>query len=155
MALSYVKVPGVVLKLMKWMLTFTQRGRKQIGFWLTKYFPNIQFIVTTHSPFICQAAERGTIFRLPTPGKDERGRMLEGDDRNRLLYGNILDAYSTQAFGYGVTRSESSSRKLDRLADLNMKEMMQGLTTEETAEQDELRDMLPSSASILRNGKSV
>ena len=36
--------------------------QKRIGFWLKAHFPNIQFIVTTHSPFICQAADiiRGT-----------------------------------------------------------------------------------------------
>jgi predicted ATP-binding protein involved in virulence len=29
--------------------------QKRIGIWLKEHFPNIQFIVTTHSPFICRA----------------------------------------------------------------------------------------------------
>ena len=31
--------------------------QREIGFWLKRHFPNIQFIVTTHSPIICQAAD--------------------------------------------------------------------------------------------------
>ena len=33
--------------------------QRSIGFWLKKHFPNVQFIVTTHSPFVCQAADPG------------------------------------------------------------------------------------------------
>ena len=36
----------------------------RIGQSLTTYFPAIQFIVTTHSPLVCRAAERGSIWRL-------------------------------------------------------------------------------------------
>ncbi len=123
--------------------------QKRIGFWLRKHFPKMQWIVTTHSPLICQAAEKGTIYKLPTPGTDETGRMLEGTERDRLVYGDILDAYSTEAFGAGITRSEASQEKLDRLSELNVKEIVSGLTPEESKEQETLRAMLPTTAAAL------
>ncbi len=37
------------------------RWQRQIGFWLPKAFPNIQFIVTSHSPFVAMAAGKGAL----------------------------------------------------------------------------------------------
>jgi predicted ATP-binding protein involved in virulence len=119
--------------------------QRKIGQWFRKYFPNMQFIVTTHSPLICQAAEHGTVFRLPQPGTDETGRMIVGDELNRLVYGNVLDAYGTELFG-DVARSEASKKKLQRLAELNRKELRKGLTEKERKEQQSLRRMLPTTA---------
>lgn len=120
--------------------------QRKIGQWFRKYFPNMQFIVTTHSPLICQAAEHGTVFRLPRPGTDETGRMIVGDELNRLVYGNVLDAYGTELFGENVTRSEASEKKLQQLAELNSKELREGLTPKERKKQNELRRMLPTTA---------
>ena len=121
--------------------------QKRIGVWLCKHFPQMQWIVTTHSPLICQAAgETGTIYKLPTPGTQETGQMLTGTDRSRLVYGDILDAYSTDAFGAGITRSEASQKKLRELARLNVKEMRRGLSDAEQKEQQRLRAMLPTAA---------
>lgn len=38
--------------------------QRRIGRWFTTCFPQIQFIVTTHSPLVCQAAVHGSVFRL-------------------------------------------------------------------------------------------
>lgn len=122
--------------------------QKKIGLWLTRHFPNIQFIVTTHSPLICQAAVNGSIFRLPTPGSDETGRMLAGADRDRLLYGDILDAYSTEAFGTANTRSIQGNDMQDRLAALNVKELAKGLSKEERDEQERLRGAFPTAPHV-------
>jgi len=120
--------------------------QQMIGAKLRRLFPNIQFIVTTHSPLVCQAAvDRGSVFKLPRPGTDERPRMLEGVERDRLFYGNILDAFGTEAFGR-VTRSEAGEKKVSRLAALNLKELDEGLSPEEREEQAELRNILPSDA---------
>jgi AAA domain, putative AbiEii toxin, Type IV TA system len=123
--------------------------QKKIGFWLTRHFPNIQFIVTTHSPLICQAAVNGSIFRLPTPGSDEEGKMLEGAERDRLLYGDILEAYSTEAFGTTDTRSKQGNDMQEKLAALNVKELAKGLTKEEREEQERLRSMFPTSPHLV------
>ncbi|MEN8215037.1 MAG: AAA family ATPase [Pseudomonadota bacterium] len=50
--------------------------QRRVGLWFRRYFPQLQFIVTTHSPLICQAAEHGTVWRLPTPGSDLPGGRL-------------------------------------------------------------------------------
>jgi len=125
--------------------------QKKIGFWLTQHFPNIQFIVTTHSPLICQAAVNGSIFRLPTPGSDESGRMLDGTDRDRLLYGDILDAYSTEAFGTADTRSREGNDMQEKLAALNVKELAKGLSKEEREAQEKLRAAFPTSPHVTTN----
>lgn len=115
----------------------------EIGGWFKRFFPNIQFIVTTHSPILCQAAEGGTIYKLPTPGTEEKGGMLEKVELNRLIYGDVLDAYSTSAFDAKAVRSESARRLIDELAGLNMNALHGELSPEETRRQQELRAILP------------
>lgn len=118
--------------------------QRRIGPWFRKHFPKVQFFVTTHSPLICQAAEHGTVFRLPTPGTDEKGGMVTGDELNRLIHGNIADAYATGAFGTNVARSESTQKMLARLAELNQLELDEKLTARQRTEQSELRAMFPT-----------
>ncbi|WP_204138403.1 AAA family ATPase [Halomicronema sp. CCY15110] len=123
--------------------------QKQIGIWFCKYFPNIQFIVSTHSPIICQAATKGTVYRLPKPGSDDSGHMITGQALNRLLYGNVLDAYGTEVFGENVTRSEISRQKQERLAQLNQKVRYEELTEEERQEHQKLQAMMPSNPDVI------
>lgn len=125
--------------------------QRTIGVWFRKHFPNVQFIVSTHSPLICQAAEVGSVFRLPQPGadpSDDRGEMVTGLALKRLLYGNVLDAYGTGVFGEGVTRSDSGQEKLERLAELNTQELIRSLSDDEKQAQAELREILPTETSV-------
>lgn len=126
--------------------------QQKIGRWFCKHFPNVQFIVSTHSPLVCQSAEYGTIFVLPRAGTGGTGQMLKEEEFNRIVYGNVLDAYGTEAFGQeaALTRSTSSKKKHSRLAQLNNKEITEGLSKAELIEQDELRSILPTSASELK-----
>ncbi len=138
-----VKVPGVVM-IDEVDAHLHPTWQHRIGQWFKRCFPQVQFLVTTHSPIICQAAEGGTLFRLPAPGSDEQGQMLEGAQRDRLIYGDVLDAYGTHAFGEGVTRSEAAMERIDELAQLNQKELTEaGLTKDEQRRQEELRAALP------------
>lgn len=121
--------------------------QKEIGPWFTRCFPEIQFIVTTHSPIICQNAT--TVWRLPNPGSGESGGRVEGAVLNRLIHGSILDAYGTEFFGRDVARSEESKELLQELARLNRKALKSGLTSDERTRLDELRQILPTSASDL------
>lgn len=123
--------------------------QRQIGLWFREHFPRIQFIVTTHSPFVCQAADVGTVYRLPRPGSKEEAGMVTGADLERLLFGNILDAYSTDLFGEGATRSEEAKKRQLRLAELNMAELMRDLKETERAELESLRSSLPTAAHSL------
>ena len=121
--------------------------QRRIGQWFCRLFPSIQFIVATHSPLICQAAERGSVWRLPVPGDDSAfsGRV-KGKDLKRLIYGDILEAYDTELFGLSSTRSESSGHRMRRLAELNRKSRTHGLTKDEKKEIAELRLEMPLAA---------
>ena len=143
-----VKVPGVVL-IDEVDAHLHPSWQRQIGLWFREHFPRIQFIVTTHSPFVCQAADVGTVYRLPKPGSKEKAGMVTGADLGRLLFGNILDAYSTDLFGEGATRSEEAKKRLVRLAELNMAELMRDLQETERAELESLRSSLPTAAHSL------
>jgi GTPase SAR1 family protein len=83
--------------------------QKRIGRWFCKHFPNIQFIVSTHSPLVCQSAENGTIFLLPRAGSDGTANFVAGDAFKRLVFGNVLDAYGTEAFGLEAALTRSAS----------------------------------------------
>lgn len=120
--------------------------QRQIGSWFITHFPNMQFIVTTHSPLVCWSADQGSIFRLPAQGSSEEPGMVTGDDKKRLVNGNVLDAYGTELFGTDVSRSASAHDKLTRLAELNRDRLERELNPEEAAEYARLRDELPASA---------
>lgn len=122
--------------------------QKRVGTWFVKHFPNIQFFVTTHSPLICRAAQHGSVWLLPTPGSGDSPTRILGTDLNRLVYGSVLDAYSTELFGKDVIRSSSSRAKLERLAHLNQKRFVARLDANETLELEELRGILATTPNV-------
>lgn len=124
--------------------------QRRVGLWFREHFPNLQFIVTTHSPLVCQSADVGTVFRLPKPGTDQEARMVAGTELDRLLFGDVLDAYGTGLFGDGVTRSQASQMKLKRLAELNRKALASKLTAAEGREREKLRSTMPTAADRIR-----
>jgi energy-coupling factor transporter ATP-binding protein EcfA2 len=123
--------------------------QRRIGQWFTKFFPNLQFIVTTHSPLVCRAAERGTVWRLARPGEDEPTRRVTGSELQQLFFGNILEAYETELFGENISRSDASREKLSRIAQLNQKAVHGSLSDAEQVELKELRSALPTNAASL------
>lgn len=118
--------------------------QQRIGHWFKKHFPRFQFLIATHSAIVCQAAD--SVLLLPDPGTGAEPRMLSETELARMRYGDLLDAFGTGAFGEGVTRSEESRGKLERLAELNTTELQRPLTDAERAELRELRHVMPSSA---------
>lgn len=110
----------------------------KIGEWFLKYFPKIQFIVTTHSPLVCRAAEHGTIWKLSSSDDGNVINQITGTDKNRLVFGNVLDAFETDAFGEDVSRSDVSQKKLEQLAKLNM---LQTLGKLDKSKEQELQDL--------------
>lgn len=94
----------------------------RIGQWFTRYFPRLQFIVTTHSPLICRACgEHSKIFRLAAPGSDMPSGEITGVERDRLVYGDILEAYETDMFGDGVEWSDEGRSLQKEYRDLVLK----------------------------------
>uniref|UniRef100_UPI00384F2E93 hypothetical protein n=1 Tax=Microbispora cellulosiformans TaxID=2614688 RepID=UPI00384F2E93 len=52
--------------------------QKKIGEWLKEHFPAIRFIVTSHSPYICQSSDPDGLIRLPGIGRTYRPRSSTG-----------------------------------------------------------------------------
>ena len=122
--------------------------QQRIGDWFVKRFPMVQFFVTTHSPIICRTAGRGSIWRLPTPGQEETARQITGIDRDRLIYGSILDALDTEYFGANVTRSDTSQAMMTELARLNLRSSRETLSDDDEKRRRELQSALPSVSAI-------
>ena len=122
--------------------------QSRIGHWFCAHFPNVQFIVSTHSPLVCQSAENGSVYLLPRSGSGEKGGRLKRDTLLRLVHGTVLDAYGTEAFGSeaAATRSPRSRELHRRLAQLNNRELLEGLSPKEGRERDRIRRTLPSVA---------
>jgi hypothetical protein len=89
-----------------------------IGFWLKTRFPKIQFIVSTHSPFICQAADRRGLIRLPAPGEDRIAEHVSDELFIRIVNGSADEATLTELFGLERTHSEQSEALRERVAHL-------------------------------------
>lgn len=79
--------------------------QREIGFWLKSHFPKIQFLVTTHSPIICQAADENGLFVLPEPGGDDKPRALTPDEYKKVVSSRPDTILLTAAFGLQNTRS--------------------------------------------------
>ena len=79
--------------------------QREIGFWLKAHFPKIQFLVTTHSPIICQAADENGLFVLPEPGSTTEPRALTPDEYKKVIASRPDTILLTAAFGLQNTRS--------------------------------------------------
>lgn len=111
----------------------------RIGEWLTEYFPNIQFIVSTHSPIICRSAKNGSIQKIVYEEGSTSIVPVTEDEKYTLIYGNILDAYETNLFGRNIIQSSESLEKFERLAQLKArKQYNQTLSNEEEQELNQL-----------------
>ena len=127
----------------------------QIGQWFTRYFPKLQFIVTTHSPLICRGCVNnsgelnGSIWRLRAPGSSDFGGLLNEDDRDRLIYGNILDAYGTDVFGHDIEQSDEGVAEMKKYSELAKKEAFgANMTLKEKQKLEHLKKIFQTHAPI-------
>lgn len=134
----FIDLPGVVL-VDEIDAHLHPTWQTRIGQWFAKYFPQLQFIVTTHSPLVCRACERGSIWRLAAPGSEEKSGEITGTERDRLIFGNVLDAYGTEVFGANVTINPESVEKKEELVELNKKKMAGVIRPEEATQLEQLR----------------
>lgn len=122
------------------------RWQKVIGEWLKGHFPLIQFIVTTHSPYICQSADPGGLILLPGAREDSPPRIIEPGLYQRVVYGSGDDAVVSDLFGMDTPYSAEAERLRERLADLEIM-VLDGTAT--AAERDEYRALGETLASTL------
>jgi predicted ATP-binding protein involved in virulence len=102
----YIKRSGVVL-IDEIDAHLHPEWQREIGFWLKRHFPRIQFLVTTHSPLICQAADSNGLFVLPEPGSDDSPRALTKEEYFNVISARPDTILQSAAFGnMENTRSE-------------------------------------------------
>lgn len=108
--------------------------QREIGFWLKKRFPKIQFIVTTHSALVCQAADEGGIFHLPPPGSGEEPFQLSDEDHWKIVRSTPNEILLSPAFGLSQTRSPRAVEARQGYARLAAKKRSIGLNSEESGQ---------------------
>ncbi|WNV83661.1 AAA family ATPase [Umezawaea sp. Da 62-37] len=121
--------------------------QKAIGGWLKAHFPNIQFIVTTHSPYVCQAADPGGLIRLPGPQENSAPCVVDDDLYERVVYGSGDDAVLSELFGLETPYSDRAVELRSELVALEVSVISGTATDEQARRYDELKDLLTSSPS--------
>ena len=96
--------------------------QRKIGFWFKRHFPNIQFLVTTHSPIICQAADPNGLFVLPEPGSADGPHALSDAEYRKVIASRPDTILLTSAFGLQNTRSPRAVEARAQYAKLKAKE---------------------------------
>ncbi|MFJ9636568.1 AAA family ATPase [Streptomyces sp. NPDC101178] len=139
-----VRMPGVVIidEVDAHLHVTWQRA---IGDWLKCHFPRIQFIVTSHSPYICQAADPGGLIRLPGPEEQRAPEVVAPDLYQRIVYGSGEDAVLSELFGLETPYSEHADNLRKRLVHLEEKVFDEEANADEVAEYKDLAAKLSSS----------
>lgn len=119
--------------------------QQALGFWLTSRFPNIQFLVTTHSPFICQAASARGLIRLPAPGEERQIEHVEDHLLNAIVNGSADDAVMSELFGLEHAHSPRAESLREAVASLEAKVLDDVASPDELAEYERIKAQLPQS----------
>lgn len=103
---------------------------------LTTVFPNIQFVVTTHSPFILNSLENVVIYDL-------ENKLLVEDGLGNIPYDGIVEGY------FGADKlSDTLKRKFERYKSLVKKNTLSDDDVSEIAELELYLDEIPDYLSI-------
>jgi hypothetical protein len=114
--------------------------QQKIGFWMKQHFPNVQFLVTTHSPIICQAADTNGLFVLPEPASGNLPRALTKEEYQKVIASRPDTILLTPAFGLQNTRSPRAVEARAEYARLQAKKRAGAvLTPKETASEAQLQ----------------
>lgn len=105
--------------------------QQTIGLWLQERFPQVQFLVTTHSPFVCQAASVGGLFRLPAPGEEKGIEAVDEETFKRVVNGTVGDAVLSDLFGLERSESIKAFKLRTEWSRLRAKDLRKGLSPTE------------------------
>ncbi|GAB3949268.1 AAA family ATPase [Micromonospora vulcania] len=119
--------------------------QKRIGEWLKGHFPQIQFIVTTHSPYICQSADPGGLISLPGPEEMRPPRVVDEDLYERVVFGSGDDAVMSDLFGLDTPYSERAEALRAELVQLEAAVVTGRATRQESERYRDLSRTLTSS----------
>lgn len=119
---TVVNLPGVVL-IDEAEAHLHPAWQRDLPAWFKTHFPNIQFIVSTHSPLIAQAADPNGLFILPGHGDSESAPRRAGDEElERIRLGTTFHTLLESAFGLYTTRSPWAAEQIAHWQALNAKE---------------------------------
>lgn len=97
--------------------------QRDIPEWLKTHFPKVQFLVSTHSPLIAQAADPNGLFILPLQPDDRQNpRPATPAEYERIRWGTAHKTILGVAFGLQTTRTKWAARQLERWQELNAKQ---------------------------------
>ena len=109
------------------------RWQQRIGEWLLQKFPNLQFVVATHSPFLAQVSGVGGNIVL----KEEKGEV-----KKQVAQASVAtwraDQILTELFGLESTRPPSIERALLRMIALGDARRARSLNEKEAKEFQQL-----------------
>ncbi|WP_364402360.1 AAA family ATPase [Pseudarthrobacter sp. LMD1-1-1.1] len=121
--------------------------QQALGPWLKSHFPKIQFIVSSHSPFICQAASPNGLIRLPAPGEaDRRPRFVEDELYKAIVHGGSDVAVESDLFGLDSARSSETMALNAQLVEFERRIVLNEATEKDIEEMRQLRDTISPSA---------
>jgi hypothetical protein len=118
--------------------------QQRLGFWLKTHFPNMQFIVTTHSPLICQAADPGGLFRMDN-GKIQ---AVDTETWKAVANGSTDDAIVSRLFGLRDAFSSKAEKLRERIADLGFKIRQKTATEADKQERKRLLEQIHQTPSF-------
>jgi hypothetical protein len=96
--------------------------QRDIPEWLKRHFPQIQFLVSSHSPLIAQATDPNGLFILPLQGDlQTEGRAATEAEYEKIRWGTAHKTVLGVAFGLSSTRTQWAARQLKRWQELNAK----------------------------------
>lgn len=97
--------------------------QRDIPYWLKQHFPKIQFLVSTHSPLIAQAADENGLFLLPLQDDlDQKPRAASAAEYERIRWGTAHKTVLGVAFGLSTTRTRWAQERIRRWQELNAKQ---------------------------------
>lgn len=100
--------------------------QRQVGHLLTHTFKNIQFIVTTHSPFVAMSAPLGGVTLL----KHDGDKVVAKQDLPNV-HGWAVDQVLANLFGLSSVYAYDVSAKINEFRDLRLKRATSGLDADE------------------------
>jgi len=148
------KCPGVVL-IDELDTHLHPKWQREIGFWLREKFPNIQFIIGTHSPFLAQVTDevQADALDMRNSGNIKLMRTAQGVDavhsqeNARVLSPEQI--LQSELFSMESVLSPPVEQKRRRFAELSLKNADEGLAEGEQKEIEQLSlelDRLPVGA---------
>ena len=113
------------------------KWQRQAGFLLCETFPNLQFIVTSHSPFVAMAAGEGALTLL-----EREEDVVEARQDLPYVRGWAVDHVLSQIFGLVSLRDPETETKIERYEDLRIKQRRHALKEDESRELADLEAYL-------------